>query len=53
MRILIIDSNTPGAFPFGLISSDIAGIVVAYADGKMFDITWDGRDERTPVCDIS
>jgi len=32
MRILIIDSNTTG--PFGLVSGDIAVIVVAYADGK-------------------
>ena len=51
MRILLIDSNTTG--PFGLVSGDIAGIVVAYADGKMFDFTWDGRDERNPVCDCS
>jgi len=36
MRILIIDSNT--TVPFGLVSGDIAGIVVAYADGKLFDI---------------
>lgn len=51
MRILLIDSNTTG--PFGLVSGDIAGIVVAYAAGKMFDFTWDWRDERNPVCDCS
>jgi hypothetical protein len=52
-RILIIDSNTTGAFQFGLVSGDIAGIVVAYADGKRFDFTWDWYDESNPVCGSS
>jgi hypothetical protein len=53
MRILIIDSNTTGAFQFGLVSSDITGIVVAICRWKRCDFTWDGHDERNPVCDCS
>lgn len=44
-----IDSNNRGHFQFGLVSGDIDGKVVDYADGKRFEFTWEGNDECDPA----
>ena len=45
-----IDSNNQGKFQFGLVSGDINGKVVDYADGKRFEFTQAGNDECDPAC---
>ncbi len=44
-----IDSDKMGDFQFGLVSGDIDGKVVEYADGKKFEFTWEGNDECDPA----
>jgi hypothetical protein len=44
-----IDSRNLGYFQFGLISGQIDGKVVEYADGKRFEFSWDGNDECDPA----
>ena len=44
-----IDSDNLGDFQFGLVSGDIDGKVVDYADEKRFEFTWEGNDECDPA----
>lgn len=44
-----ITSGNRGEFQFGLVSGDMNGKVVEYADGKRFEFTWEGSDECDPV----
>ncbi len=45
-----INSNNCGDFQFGLVSGEIDGKVVKYADGKRFEFTWEGNDECDLAC---
>jgi len=45
-----IGSNNRGDFQFGLVSGNMDGKVVNYADEKRFEFTWEGNDECDPVC---
>ncbi|MGB9940495.1 hypothetical protein [Methanosarcina sp.] len=38
-----------GCFQFGLVSGEIDGRIVNYADGKRFEFTWEGNDECEPA----
>lgn len=44
-----IEPENLGRFQFGLVSGDISGRIVDYADGKRFEFTWEGNDEYDPV----
>ena len=44
-----IDSRDLGYFQFGLVSGQIDGKVVEYANGKQFEFSWDGNDECDPA----
>jgi len=44
-----IDSSNRGDFQFGLVSAEIDGKVVNYADEKRFEFTWKGNDEGDPA----
>lgn len=36
-------------FQFGLVTGEIDGEVVSYANEKMFEFTWEGNDECDPA----
>ena len=38
-------SNNKGNFQFGLVTGEIDGKVVSYANEKRFEFTWEGNDE--------
>jgi len=44
-----IESDNNGYFQFGLVCGEIDGRIVDYADGKRFELTWEGNDECYPV----
>ncbi len=44
-----IEPNNRGCFQFGLVSGDMDGKIVDYADGRRFEFTWEGNDECDPV----
>lgn len=41
----MIEPDNLGYFQFGLVSGDIDGRIVDYADGKRFEFTFEGNDE--------
>ena len=44
-----IEPDNLGYFQFVLVSGDVDGKIVDYADGKRFEFTWEGNDECDPV----
>lgn len=44
-----IKKDKTGSFQFGLVSGDIHGKVIEYADGDRFEFTWEGSDECDPA----
>lgn len=42
---ITIEPDNMGHFQFGLVSGDIDGSIVDYADGKRLEFTWEGSDE--------
>jgi hypothetical protein len=42
---IMIEPDNRGYFQFGLVSGDIDGRIVNYADGKRFEFTWEGNEE--------
>lgn len=44
-----IKPDNLGNFQFGLVSGEIDGRIVEYADGKRFEFTFEGNEECTPV----
>ncbi|MDQ1251811.1 MAG: hypothetical protein QG646_922 [Euryarchaeota archaeon] len=44
-----IKPNKLGNFQFGLVSGEIDGRIVDYADDNRFEFTFEGSDECTPV----
>jgi len=44
-----IGSNNRGDFQFGLVSGEIDGKMVNYANEKRFEFTWEGNDECDPA----
>ena len=44
-----IGSNNHGDFQFGLVSGEIDGKMVNYANEKRFEFTWEGNDECDPA----
>jgi uncharacterized protein YndB with AHSA1/START domain len=46
---ITIEPNNRGYFQFGLVSGDIDGRIVDYAEGKRLEFTWEGNDECDPA----
>ncbi len=46
---ITIEPNNHGCFQFGLVSGDMDGRTVNYAEGKKFEFTWEGNDECDPA----
>ncbi len=44
-----IESDKRGRFQFGLVTGDMDGKIVDYAEGKRFEFTWEGNDECDPA----
>ena len=44
-----IVSNNKGNFQFGLVTGEIDGEVVSYANEKRFEFAWEGNDECDPA----
>jgi len=44
-----INSSMLGNFQFGLVTADIDGMLVNYADGERFEFTGEGNDENDPI----
>lgn len=44
-----IVSNSCGDFQFGLVSGEIDGKMVKYANETRFEFTWEGNDECDPA----
>jgi len=46
---ITIGPNNRGCFQFGLVSGEMDGRIVGYAEGKKFEFTWEGNDECDPA----
>lgn len=46
---ITIEPNNRGCFQFGLVSGDMDGRIVDYAEGKRLEFTWEGNDECDPA----